>query len=240
MSEQPTPSHQLTESVSSHPAIGVDAILFRPEIYEAHGLPDYKTGGSAGMDLRACINEPVTLKPNETAMVPSGLKIHVANPDYAAILLPRSGLGAKEGIVLGNLVGLIDSDYQGEMGMCVWNRSNKEYTIQPGDRVAQMVVIKVEQVRMNWVDSFDATERGEGGFGSTGVRDNVQGENMNVHINMVHPEKGLIDANLTVSGAYDLQLQLELSPDHHLRIVDKIVYAATPDNLPYAIGTVTS
>jgi dUTP pyrophosphatase len=121
------------------------------------------------MDLRACIDEPLTLQPNETAMIPSGIKIHVADPNYAVILLPRSGLGAKHGIVLGNLVGLIDSDYQGEMGMSVWNRSNEPYTIRPADRVAQMVVIKVEQIHLNWVESFDATERGDGGFGSTGT-----------------------------------------------------------------------
>jgi dUTP pyrophosphatase len=162
--------HEDTPSIpiAQHGRVQVDAILFRPDMYDAHGLPDYKTSGSAGMDLRACIDEPLTLEPNQTAMVPSGVKIHVADPDYAAILLPRSGLGAKKGIVLGNLVGLIDSDYQGEMGMSVWNRSDVPYTIEPGERVAQMVVIRVEQVQLNWVDSFEATDRGDGGFGSTG------------------------------------------------------------------------
>lgn len=148
--------------------VQVDAVMLRPDIYEEHGMPGYKTTGSAGMDLRACIDEPITLEPNQVAMIPSGLKIHVANPDYAAILLPRSGLGANHGIVLGNLVGLIDSDYQGEMGMSIWNRSNEPYTIRPAERVAQMVVIKVEQIQLNWVESFEATERGDGGFGSTG------------------------------------------------------------------------
>lgn len=153
---------------AQHARVQVDAILHRPDVYKANGLPDYKTLGSAGMDLRACIDAPITLQPNESAMIPSGIKIHVADPNYAAILLPRSGLGAKHGIVLGNLVGLIDSDYQGEMGMSVWNRSNEPYTIKPAERVAQMVIIKVEQIQLNWVESFEATERGDGGFGSTG------------------------------------------------------------------------
>lgn len=152
----------------------VDAILLRRDIYEEHGIPDYKTEGSAGIDLRACIDEDIVLAPGEVKMIPSGLKIHVADPNYAAILLPRSGLGHKNGIVLGNLVGLIDSDYQGEMGMSVWNRSSESFTISPGDRVAQMVVIRVEQIVFNWVDSFNATDRAEGGFGSTGVGDRTQ------------------------------------------------------------------
>jgi len=159
---------QLEVPTLEHKRIIVDSIMLRPDIYEECGMPEYKTDGSAGIDLRACIDKPITLGPNEVVMVPSGLKIHVDDPNYAAILLPRSGLGAKHGIVLGNLVGLIDSDYQGEMGMSIWNRSNKEFLIEPGDRVAQMVVIKVEQIVMNWVDSFEATERGDGGFGSTG------------------------------------------------------------------------
>lgn len=148
--------------------VQVDTILLRKDVYEEHGLPQYKTEGSAGIDLRACVDEPLTLAPGEVKMVPSGLKIHIDNPDYAAVLLPRSGLGHKNGIVLGNLVGLIDSDYQGEMGMSIWNRSDKPFTIEPGERVAQMVVIRVEQVELNFVESFAATERGEGGFGSTG------------------------------------------------------------------------
>lgn len=149
----------------------VDAIMLRQDIYDKFGTPMYKTGGSAGIDLRACIDEPIVLKPNETAMIPSGIKIHIEDPNYAAVLLPRSGLGAKHGIVLGNLVGLIDSDYQGQMGMSIWNRSDKEFTIEPGDQVAQMVVLKVEQIVLNWTDSFEASTRGEGGFGSTGVSD---------------------------------------------------------------------
>lgn len=146
----------------------VNAVMLRSDIYEEFGMPDYKTEGSAGIDLRACIDEAIELKPNEVAMIPSGLKIHIDNPNYAAILLPRSGLGHKNGIVLGNLVGLIDSDYQGEMGMSVWNRSNEPFVITPGDRVAQMVVIQVEQIEFNWLDTFEASARGEGGFGSTG------------------------------------------------------------------------
>lgn len=149
--------------------IAVDAVMLRPDVYEEHGMPGYKTDGSAGIDLRACIDEIVTLAPGEVKMIPSGLKIHIDNPEYAAILLPRSGLGHKSGIVLGNLVGLIDSDYQGEMGMSIWNRSDEDFTIFPGDRVAQMVVIRVEQIRLNFVESFEVSERGEGGFGSTGV-----------------------------------------------------------------------
>lgn len=119
-------------NLTAKPHRMVDAIMLRKDIYETHGMPEYKTTGSAGLDLRACIDESIVLHPNEVKMIPSGIKIHVDDPNYAAILLPRSGLGAKHGIVLGNLVGLIDSDYQGEMGMSIWNRSDKEYTIEPG------------------------------------------------------------------------------------------------------------
>jgi len=155
--------------ITASPRSMVDAIMLRKDIYEKHGMPDYKTIGSAGIDLRACIDESIVLAPGEVKMIGSGLKIHVQDPNYAAILLPRSGLGAKHGIVLGNLVGLIDSDYQGEMGMSIWNRSDKEYLIEPGDRIAQLVVIKVEQIVLSWVDKFESTERGSAGFGSTGV-----------------------------------------------------------------------
>lgn len=158
-------------STAQYRQIQVNAVLLREDIYKEHGMPNYKTVGSAGIDLRACIDETIVLQPNEVMMIPSGLKIHIEDPNYAAILLPRSGLGHKHGIVLGNLVGLIDSDYQGEMGMSVWNRSEEPFAIDPGDRVAQMVVIKVEQIVMNWVDSFEVSERGEGGFGSTGITD---------------------------------------------------------------------
>lgn len=162
---------QITSIKYVTPRINVDAVMLRGDIYDKFGTPDYKTEGSAGIDLRACLNESIVLGPDEVKMIPSGLKIHIDDPNYAAILLPRSGLGHKHGIVLGNLVGLIDSDYQGEMGMSIWNRTSEPFTIHPGDRVAQMVVIRVEQVRLNYVASFESSERGEGGFGSTGTSD---------------------------------------------------------------------
>ena len=133
-------------------------------------LPRYATPGSAGLDLRACLSAPVTLKPGETSLVPSGIAIHLDNPKYAAIVLPRSGLGHKHGIVLGNLVGLIDSDYQGQIFVSVWNRGQAEFTIQPMERIAQMIVVPVLQVEFNVVPDFVASARGEGGFGSTGKK----------------------------------------------------------------------
>ena len=131
-------------------------------------LPAYATGGAAGLDLRACLKEPLTLEPGATQLIPSGLAIHLSDPGLAAIVLPRSGLGHKHGIVLGNLVGLIDSDYQGESGVSMWNRGKDAFTIQPMDRIAQLVVVPVVQVKLNVVDDFTASERGAGGFGSTG------------------------------------------------------------------------
>ena len=130
--------------------------------------PAYATSGAAGLDLRACLPAPITLHPGETTLVPSGLAIHLADPGLAAMVLPRSGLGHKHGIVLGNLVGLIDSDYQGQIFVSVWNRGRASFTIQPMERIAQLVVVPVLQVGFNVVDDFDASERGEGGFGSTG------------------------------------------------------------------------
>jgi dUTP pyrophosphatase len=130
--------------------------------------PAYATDGSAGLDLRACIEEPLLLHAGATALVPSGIAIHLADPGYAAVILPRSGLGHRHGIVLGNLVGLIDSDYQGQIMVSLWNRSNEAYTIQPLERIAQLVVVAVSQVHLNMVESFEASERGSGGFGSTG------------------------------------------------------------------------
>ncbi len=132
--------------------------------------PAYATAGSAGLDLRACIDEPLLLRAGATALVPSGIAIHLADPGYAAVVLPRSGLGHRHGIVLGNLVGLIDSDYQGQLMVSLWNRSAEAFAIQPLDRIAQLVVIPVVQVALNLVDSFDLSERGTGGFGSTGGR----------------------------------------------------------------------
>lgn len=131
-------------------------------------LPAYATGGAAGLDLRACIAAPLTLEPGTTHLIPSGLAIHLGDPGLAAIVLPRSGLGHKHGIVLGNLVGLIDSDYQGEIGVSMWNRGKDAFTIQPMDRIAQLVVVPVVQVKLNVVEEFAASERGAGGFGSTG------------------------------------------------------------------------
>lgn len=134
----------------------------------ADQLPAYATPGSAGLDLRACLDQTITLEPGETFLVPTGLAIHLGRPDYAAIILPRSGLGHKHGIVLGNLVGLIDSDYQGELKVSVWNRSQTTFTIQPMERIAQMVIVPVAQAAFKIVDEFATSERGEGGFGSTG------------------------------------------------------------------------
>lgn len=133
-------------------------------------LPRYATPGSAGLDLRACVDVPVTLKPGETTLIPSGLAIHLENSKYAAMVLPRSGLGHKHGIVLGNLVGLIDSDYQGQIFVSVWNRGQTEFTIQPMERIAQMIVVPVLQVEFNVVPDFVASSRGDGGFGSTGKK----------------------------------------------------------------------
>ena len=130
--------------------------------------PAYATSGSAGLDLRACIDARQVLKPGQTILVPSGIAIHLADPGLAAMVLPRSGLGHKHGIVLGNLVGLIDSDYQGQIFVSLWNRGDTEFVLEPMERIAQLVVVPVVQVALRRVDGFDASERGEGGFGSTG------------------------------------------------------------------------
>jgi dUTP pyrophosphatase len=131
-------------------------------------MPAYATTGSAGLDLRACIDEPLVIAPGETKLVPTGLAIHLGDPGYAALILPRSGLGHKHGVVLGNLVGLIDSDYQGQLMISTWNRGDVAFTLNPLERLAQMVIVPVVQAQLNIVDEFDASERGEGGFGSTG------------------------------------------------------------------------
>jgi dUTP diphosphatase len=144
----------------------VELKILNPKM--ADKLPAYATPGSAGLDLRACLDEVVILQPGDTYLVPTGLAVHLANPDYAAVLLPRSGLGHKHGIVLGNLVGLIDSDYQGELKVSVWNRGKEAFTIEPMERIAQMVIVPVIQASFKVVDEFAASERGEGGFGSTG------------------------------------------------------------------------
>jgi len=132
-------------------------------------LPHYATDGSAGLDMRACIDAAVVVAPGETVLIPTGLAIHIADNSLAAVLLPRSGLGHKHGLVLGNLTGLIDSDYQGQIFISCWNRSSSAYTVEPGDRIAQMVFLPVEQVEFNVVDEFAESQRGEGGFGHTGT-----------------------------------------------------------------------
>jgi dUTP pyrophosphatase len=146
--------------------INVDIKIIN-EMIKEH-LPDYGSIGSAGLDLRACINEEMTIKPGETALIPTGFAMFLKNPDYAACILPRSGLGHKHGIVLGNLVGLIDSDYQGELMVSCWNRSSENFAIKPLDRIAQMIIVPVVQANLNIVEDFEATDRGSGGFGSTG------------------------------------------------------------------------
>lgn len=133
-------------------------------------LPHYATSGSAGLDLRACLNEALVLQAGETKLIPTGLAIYVADPSYAAMILPRSGLGHKHGIVLGNLVGLIDSDYQGELMVSCWNRAGASFTIEPGERIAQLIIVPVVQAEFEIVSDFHATERGAGGFGHTGKK----------------------------------------------------------------------
>lgn len=142
--------------------------ILDPRIGSDIPLPHYATSGSAGLDLRACIDQEILLKPGQTELIPTGLAIHLEHPGYAAMLLPRSGLGHKHGVVLGNLVGLIDSDYQGQLMVSCWNRGNTDYTIKVGERIAQMVIVPVVQTEFELVDEFQATNRGDGGFGHTG------------------------------------------------------------------------
>src|SRR5574343_1777337 len=144
----------------------IDVKILDPRLNDTP--PHYATPGSAGLDLRACIAEPLDIQPGQTVLVPTGMGIHLADPGLAAMILPRSGLGHKHGIVLGNLVGLIDSDYQGELMVSVWNRGQSSFTLNPLDRIAQLVIVPVLQVAFNVVEDFDASLRGEGGFGSTG------------------------------------------------------------------------
>ena len=144
----------------------VDVKILDPRVKDK--MPTYATTGSAGLDLRAILDEPLTLNPGETRLIKTGLAIHLADPGYAALILPRSGLGHKHGIVLGNLVGLIDSDYQGELMVSTWNRGQEAFTIGPMERIAQLVVVPVVQMQMNIVDDFETSDRGAGGFGSTG------------------------------------------------------------------------
>lgn len=146
----------------------IELKILDSRIGESIPLPHYATAGSAGLDMRACIDEPLTVEPGETVLVPSGIAIHIGDPGLAACLLPRSGLGHKHGLVLGNLTGLIDSDYQGQVFISIWNRGSKTYEIQPGERIAQMVFMPVEQVEFQVVEEFDDSHRGEGGFGHSG------------------------------------------------------------------------
>ena len=142
--------------------------ILDPRIGNEIALPEYATAGSAGMDLRAALEKTTTIKPGETLLIPTGLSIYVEDPNMAAIVLPRSGLGHKHGIVLGNLVGLIDSDYQGQLFVSCWNRGDKSFTIEVGDRIAQLVIVPVIQVDFEVVDNFESTHRGAGGFGHSG------------------------------------------------------------------------
>ncbi|MBT8135948.1 MAG: dUTP diphosphatase [Gammaproteobacteria bacterium] len=144
--------------------------ILDPRIGRDYEVPTHATQGSAGIDLRACIDADVTLAPGETELIPTGIAIHIGDNGLAAMLLPRSGLGHKHGIVLGNLVGLIDSDYQGQIYVSCWNRGTAAFTIEPGERIAQMVFVPVVQVRLEVVDEFEASERGAGGFGHSGRR----------------------------------------------------------------------
>lgn len=146
----------------------IELKILDPRIGESIPLPHYATEGSAGLDMRACIDEPIELKPGDTVLVPTGLAIHIGDASLAAVLLPRSGLGHKHGLVLGNLTGLIDSDYQGQVFISCWNRGRNSYEIQPGERIAQMVFVPVEQVQFEVVEEFGASVRGEGGFGHSG------------------------------------------------------------------------
>ncbi|KQW66271.1 MULTISPECIES: dUTP diphosphatase [unclassified Methylibium] len=146
----------------------IDVKVLDPRM--ADQLPAYATPGSAGLDLRACLDAPLLLEPGQTQLIPTGLSIHIGDPGLAAVILPRSGLGHKHGIVLGNLVGLIDSDYQGPLMVSCWNRGPVAFTVQPLERIAQLVIVPVVQASFRVVDDFGASERGEGGFGSTGKR----------------------------------------------------------------------
>ncbi|MCH9694228.1 MAG: dUTP diphosphatase [Gammaproteobacteria bacterium] len=146
----------------------IELKILDPRVGDSIPLPHFATEGSAGMDMRACIDDAQTVAPGETVLVPTGLAIHVADPALAAVLLPRSGLGHKHGLVLGNLTGLIDSDYQGQVFISCWNRGSKSYEIQPGERIAQMVFVPVEQIEFNVVEEFAESERGAGGFGHSG------------------------------------------------------------------------
>jgi dUTP pyrophosphatase len=155
--------------VTARPGIDVELKILDPRLGDAIPLPEPATTGSAGMDLRAAIEAPLTLQPGESALVPSGMAIHIGDPGWCALIVPRSGLGHKHGLVMGNLVGVIDADYQGPLMISCWNRGTQPYTIAVGDRIAQLLLVPVGQARLNVVQEFAPSQRGEGGFGSTGV-----------------------------------------------------------------------
>lgn len=146
----------------------VELKILDPRLGREFPLPEYATSGSAGLDLRVCCDERIEIGPNESVLLPTGMAIYIGNPELAAVLLPRSGLGHKKGIVLGNLVGLIDADYQGEVQVSCWNRSRESYQVSPGDRIAQMVVVPIARVNFTLVEEFSPSQRGTGGFGHTG------------------------------------------------------------------------
>ena len=147
----------------------IELKILDPRLGDSIPLPHYATGGSAGLDMRACTDEPITVAAGATELIPTGLAIHIGDPGLAAVLLPRSGLGHKHGLVLGNLTGLIDSDYQGQVFISCWNRGSNSYQVQPGERIAQMVFVPVEQVRFQVVEEFADSDRGAGGFGHSGT-----------------------------------------------------------------------
>ena len=150
--------------------IDVELKILDPRLGDAIALPEPATAGSAGMDLRAALEAPLTLAPGETALVPTGFALHIGDPNWCALIVPRSGLGHKHGLVMGNLVGVIDADYQGPLMISCWNRGRESYTIAVGDRIAQLLLVPVAQARLHVVTEFAASQRGEGGFGSTGIR----------------------------------------------------------------------
>jgi dUTP pyrophosphatase len=154
----------------SRPVIHIALKILDARLGNSIPLPETATLGSAGMDLRAALEKPLTLAPGESALVPSGIALHIADPGWCALIVPRSGLGHKHGLVMGNLVGVIDADYQGPLMISCWNRGAHPYTIEVGDRIAQLLLVPVAQARLNIVTEFVATERGDGGFGSTGIR----------------------------------------------------------------------
>ena len=155
--------------MTARPGIDVELKILDPRLGDVIPLPEPATTGSAGMDLRAAIEAPLTLQPGENALVPSGMAIHIGDPGWCALIVPRSGLGHKHGLVMGNLVGVIDADYQGPLMISCWNRGTQPYTIAVGDRIAQLLLVPVGQARLNVVREFAPSQRGEGGFGSTGV-----------------------------------------------------------------------